>query len=182
MQSLTHTHHQLSRAARPFSNGSTKQRLVCFRDLVSRSSGAQHHQQQEQQRVRASQNQPSTQQQQKTYADMTIDDLDTSYCDDFVCTSSPAVEQTVRSLVSVGVAGTFCSSQPVPPTATAARLQICSPHSAALCTTALFTLLTTHKLIGGGSIFLGSAESVPDSAQDLAHHNTSAAALVYSST
>lgn len=29
---------------------------------------------------------------------MTIDDLDTSYCNDFVCTSSPAVETTVRSL------------------------------------------------------------------------------------
>ncbi|GLC37201.1 hypothetical protein PLESTB_000990900 [Pleodorina starrii] len=28
----------------------------------------------------------------------TIEDLDTNYCDDFVCTSSPAVEQTVRSL------------------------------------------------------------------------------------
>lgn len=27
-----------------------------------------------------------------------IDGLDTSYCDDFVCTSSPSVEQTVRSL------------------------------------------------------------------------------------
>ncbi len=25
-------------------------------------------------------------------------DLDTNYCDDFECTSSPAVEQTVRSL------------------------------------------------------------------------------------
>eukprot|EP00775_Hariotina_reticulata_P008669 gene8668-8850_t len=29
---------------------------------------------------------------------MTIDDLDTDYCNDFVCTSSPAVEQTIRSL------------------------------------------------------------------------------------
>ena len=27
-----------------------------------------------------------------------IDNLSTTYCDDFVCTSSPAVEQTVRSL------------------------------------------------------------------------------------
>ncbi|EFJ42022.1 hypothetical protein VOLCADRAFT_119553 [Volvox carteri f. nagariensis] len=27
-----------------------------------------------------------------------IEDLDTNYCDDFLCTSSPAVEQTVRSL------------------------------------------------------------------------------------
>lgn len=27
-----------------------------------------------------------------------IDNLDTDYCDDFVCTSSPAIEQTVRSL------------------------------------------------------------------------------------
>ncbi|PNW75685.1 hypothetical protein CHLRE_12g536800v5 [Chlamydomonas reinhardtii] len=31
-------------------------------------------------------------------ATKTIEDLDTDYCDDFVCTSSPAVEQTVRSL------------------------------------------------------------------------------------
>ncbi|KAG2438853.1 hypothetical protein HXX76_005393 [Chlamydomonas incerta] len=31
-------------------------------------------------------------------ATRTIEDLDTDYCDDFVCTSSPAVEQTVRSL------------------------------------------------------------------------------------
>jgi hypothetical protein len=29
---------------------------------------------------------------------MTIEDLDTDYCNDFECTSSPAVEQTVRSL------------------------------------------------------------------------------------
>lgn len=34
----------------------------------------------------------------RSAADMTIDDLDTEYCNDFVCTSSPAVEQTVRSL------------------------------------------------------------------------------------
>jgi hypothetical protein len=39
----------------------------------------------------------------KSFADMTIDDLDTNYCDDFVCTSSPAVEQTVRSLVSTSL-------------------------------------------------------------------------------
>eukprot|EP00877_Chromochloris_zofingiensis_P000766 jgi/Chrzof1/10690/Cz05g08220.t1 len=31
---------------------------------------------------------------------MTIEDLDTNYCDDFVCTSSPAIEQTVRSLAN----------------------------------------------------------------------------------
>ena len=29
---------------------------------------------------------------------LSIDGLDTDYCDDFECTSSPAVEQTVRSL------------------------------------------------------------------------------------
>jgi hypothetical protein len=29
---------------------------------------------------------------------MTIDELDTNYCDDFECTSSPAIEQTIRSL------------------------------------------------------------------------------------
>lgn len=34
----------------------------------------------------------------KSVATMTIDDLDTSYCDDFECTSSPAVEQTVRTV------------------------------------------------------------------------------------
>lgn len=33
-------------------------------------------------------------------AEMTIEDLDTNYCDDFVCTSSPAIEQTVRSLAN----------------------------------------------------------------------------------
>lgn len=31
-------------------------------------------------------------------AEMSIEDLDTSYCDDFVCTSSPAVELTVRAV------------------------------------------------------------------------------------
>lgn len=30
--------------------------------------------------------------------DQEIKDLDTNYCDDFVCTSSPAVESTVRAL------------------------------------------------------------------------------------
>eukprot|EP00879_Flechtneria_rotunda_P019285 GHRR01020253.1.p1 GENE.GHRR01020253.1~~GHRR01020253.1.p1 ORF type:complete len:249 (+),score=28.78 GHRR01020253.1:60-806(+) len=39
-----------------------------------------------------------TRSQQKTTADMTIDDLDDNYCDDFECTSSPAVEMTVRSV------------------------------------------------------------------------------------
>ena len=34
----------------------------------------------------------------RTFADMTIDNLDDDYCNDFVCNSSPAVEQTVRSL------------------------------------------------------------------------------------
>lgn len=29
---------------------------------------------------------------------MTIDELDTNYCDDFECNSSPAIEQTIRSL------------------------------------------------------------------------------------
>lgn len=38
--------------------------------------------------------------QQKTYPrpEMTIDNLDETYCNDFECTSSPAVEQTVRQL------------------------------------------------------------------------------------
>eukprot|EP00878_Enallax_costatus_P002330 GHUV01002505.1.p1 GENE.GHUV01002505.1~~GHUV01002505.1.p1 ORF type:complete len:290 (+),score=54.25 GHUV01002505.1:90-959(+) len=38
--------------------------------------------------------------QEKTYPrpDMTIDNLDETYCNDFECTSSPAVEQTVRQL------------------------------------------------------------------------------------
>lgn len=38
--------------------------------------------------------------QQKTYPrpDMTIDNLEETYCNDFECTSSPAVEQTVRQL------------------------------------------------------------------------------------
>lgn len=37
---------------------------------------------------------------QKTYAqpDMAIDNLNETYCNDFECTSSPAVEQTVRQL------------------------------------------------------------------------------------
>lgn len=91
MQCLTHQ--QVSqRAARPF--GSSKQCCLHLPNGPSRRSSVQ-----QQQRARAAPNQPQTTQQ-KTYADMTIDDLDTSYCDDFVCTSSPAVEQTVRSLVS----------------------------------------------------------------------------------
>jgi hypothetical protein len=100
MQTTLSTHHQQqmvsharSSARQPFAAG--KQCLMHPHITLSRRAG--RHQQQV---ARAGQNQPQTTQQQKTFVDMTIDDLDTSYCDDFVCTSSPAVETTVRSLVS----------------------------------------------------------------------------------
>jgi hypothetical protein len=104
MQSLTH--HRVSLGARsssqPFTNASSKQRLLHPRDRASRSSGVK--QAQQHRTLARSANQPqTTQQQMKSFADMTIDDLDTNYCDDFVCTSSPAVEQTVRSLVSTSL-------------------------------------------------------------------------------
>lgn len=102
MQTTLSTHHHQqqmvsharSSARQPFAAG--KQCLLNSHVTLSRVAGRQ-----QQQMARAGQNQPqTTQKEQKTYADMTIEDLDTNYCDDFVCTSSPAVESTVRSLVS----------------------------------------------------------------------------------
>ena len=48
--------------------------------------------------ARASRQETEASSKPKTYADMTIEDLEEEYCNDFVCTSSPAVEQTVRIL------------------------------------------------------------------------------------
>lgn len=99
MQSLTHTHQVSHSAARPFAN--SKQRFTQPQSSVLWRCGVE-----QQHRARVGRKANSTPQQQssaaavqKSVADMTIDDLDTNYCDDFVCTSSPAVEQTVRSLV-----------------------------------------------------------------------------------
>lgn len=94
----------LHRAARPFSCSSRQCFVVAKNGYVSRRRSAE-----QLHRTRAAPNQPQTTQ--KTFADMTIDDLDTNYCDDFVCTSSPAVEQTVRSLVS-GSLGLECTHHP----------------------------------------------------------------------
>ncbi|GFR43821.1 hypothetical protein Agub_g4919 [Astrephomene gubernaculifera] len=48
----------------------------------------------------------------------TIEDLDTNYCDDFVCTSSPAVEQTVRSLARELTRGRYTTTSLYQPTVT----------------------------------------------------------------
>lgn len=61
-----------------------------FRGAAKRSN--------EQRSVAAGASKPEVADKPRSYADMTIDDLDTDYCNDFVCTSSPAVEQTIRSL------------------------------------------------------------------------------------
>lgn len=47
---------------------------------------------------RASSQEANTASKQRDVASMTIEDLDDDYCNDFECTSSPAVEQTVRAL------------------------------------------------------------------------------------
>ncbi|GIL56701.1 hypothetical protein Vafri_12013 [Volvox africanus] len=48
----------------------------------------------------------------------TIEDLDTNYCDDFVCTSSPAVEQTVRSLARELTRGRYTTTSLYQPNVT----------------------------------------------------------------
>ncbi|PNH03088.1 hypothetical protein TSOC_010870 [Tetrabaena socialis] len=48
----------------------------------------------------------------------TIEDLDTNYCDDFVCTSSPAVEVTVRSMARELTRGRYATLSMFQPTVT----------------------------------------------------------------
>lgn len=86
----TGPHQLLARsAARP---------CLCFTLQVHASSRPSANEQRQRSSVVLARATPDVHTKQRAVAEMTIQELDENYCDDFVCTSSPAVEQTVRSL------------------------------------------------------------------------------------